>query len=70
MRINPRRYPAIILLTFVAFLVVALLLGFRPQHGGGHGAMEILVVSMIWAMDGQEDEMGNLLVSATVGGDR
>jgi prepilin signal peptidase PulO-like enzyme (type II secretory pathway) len=47
MRINPRRYPVIIVLTFVAFLVVALLLGFRPQHGGGgHGATGLLLVLM------------------------
>lgn len=49
MRINPRHYPTIIVLTFVAFLVVALLLGFRPQHGG-HGVTGQLFVSLILAV--------------------
>jgi|GEM_PF-896590 len=37
MKINARLYPAIIVTTFVLFLLLALLLGFRPGHGGGGG---------------------------------
>jgi hypothetical protein len=35
MKINPRYYPTIILVTFVLFLLLGFLLGFRPQHEGG-----------------------------------
>lgn len=38
MKINPRLFPAIIIITFVLFLVAALLLGFRPVHGGENRA--------------------------------
>ncbi len=34
MKINPRYFPAIILTVFALFVVLGLLLGFRPQHGG------------------------------------
>lgn len=34
MKINERLYPTIIVGAFVLFLVVALLLGFRPGHAG------------------------------------
>jgi len=40
MKINPRYYPVIILVTFVVFLLLGFLLGFLPEHGGdsgGHG---------------------------------
>ncbi|MEW6401253.1 MAG: hypothetical protein AB1649_05600 [Chloroflexota bacterium] len=37
MKINPRYYPAIILVTFVVFMLIGFLLGFLPQHGGGRG---------------------------------
>ena len=40
MKINPRHYPTIILVTFVIFLLLGFLLGFLPAHGGegnGHG---------------------------------
>jgi hypothetical protein len=33
MKIHPRYYPAIILITFVVFALIGFLLGFRPQHG-------------------------------------
>ena len=35
MKINARHYPTIIIATFVLFLILAMLLGFRPMHGGG-----------------------------------
>ena len=35
MKINPRYYPAIILITFAVFMLIGFLLGFRPQHVGG-----------------------------------
>jgi len=35
MKINPRYYPAIILVTFAVFMLIGFLLGFRPQHVGG-----------------------------------
>jgi len=38
MKINPRRFPTIIIITFVLFLLIALLLGFRPMHGGGQSS--------------------------------
>jgi hypothetical protein len=34
MKIHPRYYPAIILISFVVFALIGFLLGFRPQHGG------------------------------------
>jgi hypothetical protein len=36
MKIHPRYFPAIILITFVVFALIGFLLGFRPQHGGSH----------------------------------
>jgi len=37
MKISARFYPAIILITFTAFVLIGLLLGFRPQHDSGKG---------------------------------
>lgn len=37
MKVNARLFPLILVVTFVAFLAIALLLGLRPEHGGGHG---------------------------------
>jgi hypothetical protein len=38
MKIPPRYYPAIIIATYVVFLLIGLLLGFLPERGGGgHG---------------------------------
>jgi hypothetical protein len=34
MKIHPRYFPAIILISFVVFALIGFLLGFRPQHGG------------------------------------
>jgi hypothetical protein len=34
MKINERLFPTIIIVTFVLFLIIAILLGFRPVHGG------------------------------------
>lgn len=42
MKINPRYYPVILLVTFAAFMLLGFLLGFRPQHNeGGRGALLI-----------------------------
>jgi hypothetical protein len=38
MKINPRYYPAIIIVAYVVFLLLGILLGFGPERGGeGHG---------------------------------
>ena len=38
MKIHPRYYPAIIIAAYVVFLLLGILLGFVPEHGGeGHG---------------------------------
>ena len=37
MRLDPRYYPTIILVTFVLFMLLGFLLGFRPQHQNGRG---------------------------------
>lgn len=38
MKINPRYYPAIIIIAYVIFLLLGILLGFGPERGGeGHG---------------------------------
>lgn len=43
MKINPRYYPAIILVTFVLFLLLGFALGFRPEHNeGGRGLLMLL----------------------------
>ena len=48
MKVNARLFPLILVVTFVVFLAVALLLGLRPEHGGGHGggqaAMQLLLL--------------------------
>ena len=38
MKINPRHFPTIIIVIFMLFLVIAILLGFQPVHGGGNPA--------------------------------
>jgi hypothetical protein len=35
MKISPRFFPWIILVAFVLFVLLGLLLGFRPEHDGG-----------------------------------
>jgi hypothetical protein len=37
MKISPRFFPWIILAAFVLFVLLGLLLGFRPEHDGGGG---------------------------------
>lgn len=38
MKINPRYYPAILIVAYVVFLLLGILLGFGPERGGqGHG---------------------------------
>lgn len=40
MKIKKQHFPIIIVVTFVAFVLLGLLLGFRPTHGGGgHNAV-------------------------------
>ena len=41
MKINPRYYPAIILVTFAVFMLIGFFVfGFRPQHNeGGRGLL-------------------------------
>jgi hypothetical protein len=46
MKINPRYYPAIILVTFVLFVLIGFLLGFRPQHNGGEQSSLLLWSSL------------------------
>lgn len=35
MKISSRYYPTIILVTYMIFLLLGILLGFGPEHGGG-----------------------------------
>jgi len=42
MKIHPRYYPAILLITFVVFALIGFLLGFRPQHGGSRESSTLL----------------------------
>lgn len=43
MKIQPRHYPTIILVTYVIFLLIGILLGFGPERGGGgHGRGALL----------------------------
>lgn len=47
MKINPRHYPAIIIATYVIFLLLGILLGFGPERGGeGHGNSALLQVAL------------------------
>jgi len=36
-RIDPYNFPLIIVAAFVIGLILAFMLGFRPQHGSSHG---------------------------------
>ena len=47
MKINPRYYPAIIIATYVIFLLLGILLGFRPERGGeGHEIRALIQVAL------------------------
>jgi hypothetical protein len=47
MKIQPRHYPTIILVTYVVFLLLDLLLGFGPERdGGGHGKNALLQLAL------------------------
>jgi hypothetical protein len=47
MKINPRYYPAIILVTYVIFLLLGILLGFGPERGGGgHGRGTLMQLAL------------------------
>jgi hypothetical protein len=39
MRVKKEHYPIIIVATLILFVGLGLVLGFVPQHGGGHGAV-------------------------------
>ena len=46
MKIKMQYFPIIIVVTFVAFVVLGLILGFRPTHGGGgHNAVVPLLTA-------------------------
>jgi hypothetical protein len=47
MKINPRYYPAIILATFVLFVLIGFLFGFRPQHNEGEHGFNLLLGLLI-----------------------
>ena len=44
MKIRPGQYPVIIITALVLFTLLGLVLGFRPDHGGGHGFQIILSI--------------------------
>ena len=41
-KIHPRYFPVIILVTFVLFVLLGLAMGFGPQHGGGGNPRSLL----------------------------
>jgi hypothetical protein len=45
MKLDPRYYPIMILITFAIFMLIGILLGFRPQHEGGRGRTGFLPVA-------------------------
>lgn len=48
MKIQPRHYPTIILVTYVIFLLLGVLLGFGPERsGGGHGRSALLQLALV-----------------------
>jgi len=51
MKINPRYYPVILLITFVLFVLLGILLGFRPQHGNGNHESYMLMFTQ-YAING------------------
>lgn len=56
-KIDPRYYPAILLLTFLLFVLLGLALGFRPEHGGRNpqGGFLLIVLWINQQMDGLND---------------
>ena len=44
MKINPRRFPTIILIVFVLSLLFAVVVGLRPVHGGGESSIAPLTI--------------------------
>ena len=51
MKVNARLFPLIVVATFVAFLVLAVLLGLRPEPGGGHrGGQTATPVTLLLAL--------------------
>ena len=48
MKIDPYNFPTLIIVAFVVGLMLAMLLGFRPQHGSG-GGHSLLLLSAQYA---------------------
>jgi hypothetical protein len=46
MKIQPRYYPTILLVTYVIFLLIGLLLGFLPRGGGEHESSSWLPLAL------------------------
>lgn len=44
MKIRPEQYPVMIITALVLFTLLGLVLGFRPNHGGGHGFQVIFSI--------------------------
>lgn len=48
MKINPRYYPVIIIITYVVFFLLGILLGFGPERGGGgHGRCAVMQLAYL-----------------------
>jgi hypothetical protein len=51
MKIDPYNYPLIIIAAFVIGMILAMVLGFRPQHGSsqrnGHGLIQPAIVQAV-----------------------
>jgi hypothetical protein len=48
MKIHPRYYPVIIITAYVVFLLLGILLGFGPEHGGeGHGQGSLMQLAFV-----------------------
>jgi len=48
MKIHPRYYPYIIIITYLVFLLIGILLGFGPDRiGGGHGKNMLIQLVLV-----------------------
>lgn len=48
MKINPDSYPIIIIVAFVVGFILAMALGFRPEHGSTRDGPGILLPAAVW----------------------